>query len=94
MLYHVSVHGTGLTLDGGDGKQEVGFYRNLFIWALSERSAIESAFDGIREDIEALANVSVTPETGLVLEVDAIHASLAFWRAFFRQGFIFYPRDK
>jgi hypothetical protein len=93
-MYHVCVQGTGGILDIDEGKLEAGFFKNLYVWALSERNAVESAFAQIRNEIANQSGYSITPERALVLEVDSVHPSFAFWRTVFSQGFIFYPIDQ
>ena len=93
MMYHVCVQGTGGILYLDEGELEAGLFKNLYVWALSEQSAVESAFARIRKEISNLAGYSITPERELVLEVDSIHPSFAFWRTIFSQGFIFFPID-
>lgn len=92
-FYLVIMHGRPFALRHEGSTLTAGFYRNVYVWARSEQHAVESAKAKVRSDL--LENSAVSGIDGQEIEFDAdeVEPSMALWRSFLPQGFIFYPVD-
>lgn len=90
-IYRVCVTATvGLVRDGK--VERSGFYKNEYVRAPDEAGAETVALARVREALGRMEGVSLAGAGDV--RVEELECGLPWWRAFQREGFIFFPEDR
>lgn len=91
-LFSVLLNGHPVQMHFADRVEPVcyGFYKNNYVFAANDAAAIRAAKTRVLEQLVHHQEITAFNESDLVLTVDEINPSWAFWRLWRQQGFIFY----
>jgi hypothetical protein len=71
------------------GTLKAGFGKNVYVWARSESDAIEAAKAKILSDLARKLGFEPINAAGFECDAEDVAPSMAVWRTFLPQGFIF-----
>jgi hypothetical protein len=92
-IFRVFIEGSNFTLENEDSTEECGFFRNEYVWAWSERSAVEKAKRNVRRLLLKKVGVALIDSAPLRLDIDTVESGYSLRSLLAKEGFIFFVAD-